>query len=82
MGQLRLIKRIPALLYLADGQAVAEVAEWLHLGEQTVLTEILTQTHQHLILIQDGAKYHTCRATQEFFAAHADRLTSFGITPV
>lgn len=35
-GSLRLVKRIHALLYLADGKMVAEVAEILHLGEQTV----------------------------------------------
>ena len=39
------------------------------------LGEVLTQTNQHIILIQDGAKYHTSRAMQDFFAAHADRLT-------
>ncbi len=35
-GQLRLVKRIHALLYIADGWSIAEVAEVLHLGEQTV----------------------------------------------
>lgn len=45
------------------------------------LSEVLAQTKQHLSecssldLIQDSAKYHTSRAMQEFFAAHADRLT-------
>jgi transposase len=39
------------------------------------LSEVLAQTKQQLLLIQDGAKYHTSRAMQEFFAAHADRLT-------
>ncbi len=41
------------------------------------LTAVLAQTDEALILIQDGAKYHTCQATKEFFAAHADRLTRF-----
>jgi transposase len=41
------------------------------------LTDVLAHTTEHLFLIQDGAKYHTCQATQEFFAAHADRLTRF-----
>jgi len=36
LGSLRLVKRIHALLYLADGKTVVEVAEILHLGEQTV----------------------------------------------
>jgi len=41
------------------------------------LTEVLAQTHEQLILIQDGAKYHTCQATKDFFALHRDRLTKF-----
>ena len=35
-GSLRLVKRIPALLAIADGMAVSEVAQMLALGEQTV----------------------------------------------
>ena len=41
------------------------------------LSEVLQQTHQHIILIQDGAKYHTSKATTEFFQDHADRITPF-----
>lgn len=41
------------------------------------LTKVLTQTNQHIILIQDGARYHTSQAMNDFFAAHADRLTKF-----
>lgn len=41
------------------------------------LTGVLDQTAQHLILIQDGARYHTSKAMQEFFARHAQRLTVF-----
>jgi transposase len=39
------------------------------------LQGVLAQTTQPLILIQDGARYHTAAKTQEFFAQHADRLT-------
>jgi transposase len=39
------------------------------------LTYVLGETTQPLILIQDGAPYHTAAATREYFAAHADRLT-------
>jgi transposase len=39
------------------------------------LQMILTQTHEHLFLIQDGARYHTSAATQAFLAAHSDRIT-------
>ena len=35
-GSLKLIKRIHALLALAQGQSVSDVAEMLSLGEQTV----------------------------------------------
>ena len=41
------------------------------------LLDVLAQTKQHLILIQDGAKYHTSRSMREFFAAHTDRLTQY-----
>jgi transposase len=41
------------------------------------LAEVLAQTQQHLLLIQDGARYHTSKAMQDFFAAHADRLTRY-----
>jgi transposase len=38
------------------------------------LEDVLGQTTQPIVLIQDGARYHTAAATQEFFAQHADRL--------
>jgi len=41
------------------------------------LMAVLAQTHQPIILIQDGARYHTSRAMRAFFAAHADRLFVF-----
>ena len=39
--------------------------------------EFLLEVMQHLILIQDGAKYHTRQAMQQFFQEHADRVTMF-----
>ena len=36
---------------------------------------ILAQTTQPLFLVHDGARYHTSKATEQFCAAHADRLT-------
>jgi transposase len=39
------------------------------------LAMVLAATEQPLVLIQDGAPYHTAKATRAFFAAHADRLT-------
>jgi transposase len=44
---------------------------------QAFLADVLQQTQQHIVLIQDGARYHTSKAMQEFFAAHADRLTRY-----
>ena len=39
------------------------------------LLDVLSQTQQHLIVIQDGARYHTSRAMQVFFETHKGRLT-------
>jgi transposase len=39
------------------------------------LLDVLAQTTQHIFVIQDGARYHTSKAMQQFFATHADRLT-------
>jgi len=39
------------------------------------LLDVLSQTQQHVVVIQDGARYHTSKAMQQFFDAHADRLT-------
>jgi transposase len=44
---------------------------------QAFLARVLAETTEHLILIQDGAKYHTSQSTRAFFAAHRDRLTVF-----
>lgn len=39
------------------------------------LLDVLAQTHCHVIVIQDGARYHTSQVMQAFFTAHAARLT-------
>lgn len=44
---------------------------------QTFLSEVMAQTHQHLVIIQDGAKYHTSAAMVDFFEQHSDRLTVY-----
>jgi len=41
---------------------------------QAFLSYVLTQTDRPIILIQDGARYHTSRSTRDFFTAHQDRL--------
>ena len=42
---------------------------------QAFVHKIMAQTSQHLFLVQDGAKYHTSKATREFFTQHQDRVT-------
>jgi transposase len=39
------------------------------------LREVLAHTRRHVVVIQDGARYHTSAAMQQFFDAHAERLT-------
>lgn len=41
------------------------------------LSEVLASVTQHIVLIQDGAKYHTSRVVQDFFAAHTCDLTVY-----
>jgi len=41
---------------------------------QAFLSYVLAQTDRTVILIQDGARYHTSRSMRDFFAAHEDRL--------
>lgn len=42
---------------------------------QAFLQQVLDSTDRPVIVIQDGARYHTSKAMQAFFATHADRLT-------
>lgn len=44
---------------------------------QHFLQTVLDQTDRPIILLQDGAGYHTAKAIQPFFAAHRDRLTVY-----
>jgi transposase len=39
------------------------------------LLDVLAQTTRHIFVIQDGARYHTSKAMEAFFAAHVTRLT-------
>ena len=41
------------------------------------LKGVMSQTRKHLIIIQDGARYHTSKAMKDFFAKHSDRITVF-----
>jgi len=44
---------------------------------QDFLRQICSQTSKHVLLIQDGAKYHTSKAARAFFETHRDRLSVF-----
>ena len=44
-------------------------------SSQGFVQMILEQTTEHLLLIHDGARYHTSAATQAFVAAHRARIT-------
>jgi transposase len=44
---------------------------------EAFLTQVLAETERRIVLIQDGARYHTSKAMKEFFAKHASRLTVF-----
>ncbi len=44
---------------------------------QQFLLSVLAHTTEQLFLIQDGAKYHTSKATKQFFVDHQERLTVF-----
>ena len=44
---------------------------------QDFLRQVLSQTAKHLIIIQDGATYHTSKSTRAFFEAHRHCLTVF-----
>lgn len=41
------------------------------------LTWVMQKTKGHLIIIQDGARYHTSKATKAFFQTHHQRLTRY-----
>jgi transposase len=45
------------------------------------LREVLDKTEQHLILVQDGASYHTSKLMQQFFADNSARLTVYQLPP-
>ena len=53
-----------------DGRLTSETYE-------TFLLEVLSKTRKHLIIVQDGARYHTSKQMQDFFKSHRDRLTIF-----
>ena len=43
------------------------------------IKEVLSKTKKHIILIQDGAKYHTSAKTSNYFSERQDRLTVYDL---
>jgi transposase len=44
---------------------------------QAFLTQVLSEVSQHVIVVQDGARYHTAKAMSVWFEAHRDQVTVF-----
>ena len=44
---------------------------------QSFLLHLLSQVSGKIILIQDGARYHTSKATSQFFEQHKERLSVY-----
>lgn len=44
---------------------------------KTFLLEVLSKTRQHIILVQDGAPYHTSKEMRVFFKKYEHRLTVY-----
>ena len=43
------------------------------------IKKVLSKTRKHIILIQDGAKYHTSAKTRQFFEKRQDRITVYNL---
>jgi transposase len=43
------------------------------------LKEVLSKTRKHIVLVQDGARYHTSARMKAFFEEHKQRLTVFDL---
>ena len=46
-------------------------------GYCAFLETVLAQTEQPVVIVQDGARYHTSKEVQEWVAAHAGRVTVY-----
>jgi transposase len=76
-GQRKAYKVFGLIDYFTGAFFYQTLAKGRFTGESyaAFLTTVLAKTTQHLILIQDGARYHTSKAMSDFFAQHTDRLT-------
>jgi hypothetical protein len=58
----------PVFLPNAEGRFDAE-------SYAAFLLDVLAQTQRHVVVIQDGVRYQTSQAMQQFFNTHVARLT-------
>jgi transposase len=61
-----------------SGRLVSQGIEGRFTSEsyQACLQMIMGQTPAHLVVIHDGARYHTSQSTEAFLAAHSHRITA------
>jgi hypothetical protein len=57
------------------GDKVFGLSDYFSGSSATFLLDVLAQTRRHVIVIPDGARYHTSAAMHAFFKAKAARLT-------
>ena len=69
--------KVFGLIDYFSGQFFSKGHEGRFNSESSVafLRDVLSQTRRHVVVIQDGARSHTSQAMQDFFKAHAARLT-------
>ncbi len=46
---------------------------------QGFISDVMARTCQHMFIIQDGARYHTSKAMNAFFAENANRITVYNL---
>jgi hypothetical protein len=49
-------------------------------GIRVFWLDVLAQTTPHVVVMQDGARYHPSKARQQFFATHAELIAKLYLT--
>jgi transposase len=77
VGSGKAIKVFGAIEYVS-GRLFSQGIEGRFASEsyQAFLQMIMGQTSAHLLVIHDGARYHTRQSTEAFWAAHSHRITA------
>ena len=71
--------KIFGLISYADGKFFSSGIAGRFNSESYIefLNGVINKNDRHIILIQDGARYHTSKQTREFFQAKKERLTVY-----